>query len=68
MEFPVPAGAHGVRAVIDWTGVPVVPVEVADGETARLVVEPAGTSFQWWQVLEGDSYLELAVEERGCPC
>ncbi len=62
VEFPVAARSHNVRAVIDWTGSPVVQVEVADGETARLSVGPAGNSFQLWQLGKRDSYLKLAVE------
>jgi hypothetical protein len=62
VQFPVEAGVHDVRAVIDWTGSPVVPVDVAEGGTARLRVGPAGNAFQFWQLLRGDSYLELTPE------
>jgi hypothetical protein len=63
IDFPVVAGGHDVRAVIDWTGSPSVHVEVAPGGHARLMVEPAGNSFQFWKVWKRDSYLELTVEQ-----
>ena len=35
LELPVLAGRHGVRAAIDWTGSPVVEVEVLAGGRSR---------------------------------
>jgi hypothetical protein len=63
IDFPVGAGAHDVRAVIDWTGSPPVHLEVPPGGRARLLVEPAGNSFQFWKLWKRDSYLELTVEQ-----
>jgi hypothetical protein len=61
--FPVEPGRHNVRAVIDWTGSPVVQVQVTAGETVRLTVGPAGSVvaaiFQSWK---RDSYLTLSAE------
>jgi hypothetical protein len=62
VDFPVGAGAHDVRAVIDWTGSPSVHVEVAPGGRARLIVEPAGNSLRFWRLWKRDSYLKLTAE------
>jgi hypothetical protein len=42
VEVTVAPGQHNIRAVIDWSGSPVLPIDVAAGQTARLVVESAG--------------------------
>jgi hypothetical protein len=62
VDFPVTPGVHDVRAVIDWTGSPSLRVEVADGETARLTVEPGGTVFQPWDVFTREGYLKLHLD------
>jgi hypothetical protein len=59
VEFSVPPGVHDVRAAIDWTGSPVVRLALAPGQTARLTVEPAGNSFQFWQSFTKQGYLKL---------
>jgi hypothetical protein len=61
-DFPVPPGVHDVMAVIDWTGSPSLRVEVADGETARLTVEPGGNAFQPWHLLTREGYLKLRLD------
>jgi hypothetical protein len=61
-EFPVPPGEHTVRAVIDWAGSPAVRVDVDAGRPGRLLVEPAGNAFQFWQAFQRDRYLRLTAE------
>ncbi len=43
--MPVAAGAHTLGAVIDWTGSEELAVQVAPGETVRVLIKPAGG---WW--------------------
>ena len=63
VEFSVSPGTHQVRAAIDWSGSPVVQVDVADGGTARLVVAPAGSAATAiGQVWSRESWLTLSVE------
>ena len=63
VEFPVDPGEHSVRAVIDWTGSPVMPVTVGPGGTERLIVEPAGNAFTaLLQIWKRDTYLTLSAE------
>ncbi|RDI18893.1 hypothetical protein [Lentzea flaviverrucosa] len=59
LDFPVPPGVYDVRAAIDWSGSRVVRVELAPGQTADLTVEPAGSSFQFWQAFTRQGYLRL---------
>ncbi len=63
VEFTVAPGRHNVRAVIDWSGSPVLPVDVATGETARLVVKSAGDMVDAVsQIWKRDSWLTLTPE------
>ncbi|SEP70576.1 hypothetical protein SAMN05216188_101238 [Lentzea xinjiangensis] len=62
LDLPVPPGVHDVRAAIDWTGSPVVRVEVAPGGRARLTVRPAGSSLQFWQAFTRRGYLERTAD------
>jgi hypothetical protein len=56
-------GPHSVRAQISWTGSPRVEVNLEPDETARLLVEPAGTPAQaLWQVIGRTRYLHLTAE------
>ena len=60
LEIDVPAGRHDVRAKIDWTGSPVVPVEVPPGQAVTLRVEPGGNLLKAvLQVWGGGTYLRL---------
>jgi hypothetical protein len=60
IEIEVPGGVHEVRATIDWTGSPSVPVQVRPGRTVTLQVEPAGGVFAaFLQVWRRDAYLHL---------
>ena len=61
LEFPVPPGRYDVRAAIDWSGSPVVRLQVEAGQTVRLTVEPAGNSFQIWQAFTKHGYLTLTM-------
>jgi len=62
-EFSVAPGKHQVRATIDWSGSPVVEVEVSDGETVRLTVEPGGGSLDGFkQIWKRDTWLKLSVD------
>ncbi|MBM7808868.1 hypothetical protein JOD57_004705 [Geodermatophilus bullaregiensis] len=63
VELPVAPGRHSVRAVIDWSGSPLVQVEVAAGATAHLTVQPAGSATSALTQLWGrDSWLVLREE------
>lgn len=61
--FSVTAGQHNVRATLDWSGSPVVVIDVADGESISLTVEPAGDPLaalsQFWK---RDAWLKLAAD------
>lgn len=64
VEIEVSPGRHTVQATIDWTGSPVVEIDVPEGSSVSLCVEPAGSAllapFQVWR---RDSYIQLTVEE-----
>jgi hypothetical protein len=63
LEIDVPAGSHDVRAKIDWTGSPALPVEVIPGQTVTLRVEPNGNLLKAiLQVWGGGTYLRLVPE------
>jgi len=63
LDFPVPPGVYDVRVAIDWTGSPVVRLSVAPGQTAKLTVEPAGSSVQFWQAFTKQGYLKLTAHQ-----
>jgi hypothetical protein len=44
IELQVEAGEHVVEARIDWTGSSALIVDVPDGETASLAIEPVAQS------------------------
>ena len=59
LAVDVAAGPHRVQARIDWTGSPVVDVDVTDGSDVYVTVEPAGNTLQLYQVLTKSGYLKL---------
>ena len=60
VEAVVRPGRHEVRVTIDWTGSPVVAVEVPPGGTVRLHAEPAGNAVAAiWQLFGSHSYIRL---------
>ena len=52
-------GAHRVQARVDWTGSPELEVHVEAGSTLQLVVEPAGSAFEFWQLFGTTHWLHL---------
>lgn len=65
LRCPVGPGAHEVRAVIDWSGSPVVQVDLAAGETVGLTVRPAGSALvAALQIWRKDSWLSLSIDTR----
>ena len=44
-RFDVPAGRHGVRIKIDWTGSPTVLVDLAEDQVVRLRCRPSRGAF-----------------------
>jgi hypothetical protein len=62
IEIELPAGPHDVRAAIDWSGSPVLPVEVKPGRPVTLQVEPAGNAVMGFlQMWRRDTYLTLEL-------
>jgi hypothetical protein len=60
VETEVVPGRHEVRVTIDWTGSPVVAVDVPPGGTAELDAEPAGSAIAaLWQLWTPHSYIRL---------
>lgn len=57
--LPVQPGMHIVRAHIDWTGSPELPLEVADGEEIELDVRPSGGSLRLDRYFGTRRYLKL---------
>jgi hypothetical protein len=60
-KYPVTPGTHTVRARIDWTGSPALPVEVSADAPARVVVGPAGLPYEFWLAI-GDRFLTIAQD------
>src|SRR5687767_8729157 len=64
VEAAVVPGRHEVRVTIDWTGSPVVAVDVPPGGTAELYAEPAGSAIAAiWQLWTPHSYIRLERRE-----
>jgi len=60
VDVPLPPGRHLVRAAIDWTGSPEVPVDLPRGRRVELVVRPAGPAWTALLQLVGRTrYLRL---------
>ncbi|KAE8763606.1 hypothetical protein [Georgenia thermotolerans] len=59
LELEVPAGDRRVRARIDWTGSPELPVRVPAGGAVEVEVTPGGNAFQVHHVATEQSYLAL---------
>ena len=59
VELEAPAGDHLVRARIDWTGSPELPVRVPAGGTVEVEVTPGGNAFQMHHVATEHAYLAL---------
>jgi len=55
LSLALAPGRHRIRARIDWTGSPEVPVHLGSGATVRLKVEPRGLRHG----LSRDRYLSL---------
>ncbi|GAA0471844.1 hypothetical protein Ade02nite_51380 [Paractinoplanes deccanensis] len=54
ISLALPPGGHTVRAELDWTGSPDLPVHLGPGATVRLRVEPRGARHAM-----GKNYLRL---------
>jgi hypothetical protein len=61
LHFPVPAGAHRVRAKLDWCSSPELVVELGPGEQAYLTVATAGSYYTMLanQIFRPGKYLAL---------
>ncbi|GAB4079840.1 hypothetical protein GCM10028783_07880 [Modestobacter muralis] len=63
LVLPVVPGTYRVRAVLDWSGSPMVDVDVAAGETVTLRVEPAGSAVAaTFTAPRRDNWLHLSPE------
>jgi hypothetical protein len=60
-KYPVAPGPHTVQARIDWTGSPVLPVDVSADAPTRVVVSPAGLPYEFWLAI-GYHYVRIAQE------
>jgi hypothetical protein len=60
-KYPVPPGPHTVQARIDWTGSPVLSVDVSPDAPTRVVVGPAGLPHEFWLAI-GTQFLRIAQE------
>ena len=56
LKLALSPGTHRVRARIDWTGSPEIPVHLGSGATVKLQVEPRGLRHG----LSRDRYLSLS--------
>jgi hypothetical protein len=56
-------GAHIVQARLDWTGSPEHLVELGAGQTVKLIVEPAGGTFELWRGFTARQWIQIRQAE-----
>lgn len=65
VAFAVQAGLHTVELRVDWCRSPVHNVSTGDGDTARLVCHPAGSSWTglWDTIFRRAQYIAVSAED-----
>jgi hypothetical protein len=69
VEFAVQAGSHAVELRLDWCRSSVQTISIGDGDTAKLVCHPVGSSWTapWDVIFRRAQYIVLRAEDTAQP-